>query len=64
MLWGKNISSYDISTRTVLLLSRCHPEVIWWDAALRMMVRKIFSPFWKSSFAQPVHHPFTVSVSI
>ena len=26
---------------------RCRPEGIWCDAAFRMIVRKIFSPFWQ-----------------
>ena len=29
------------------MLSRCRPEGMWCDAALRMMARKIFSPFWQ-----------------
>ena len=36
----------NISAGTGSLLIRCRPEGIWCDAAFRMMVRKIFSPFW------------------
>ena len=35
----------NISAGTSSVLSRCHPEDMWCDAALRMMARKIFSPF-------------------
>ena len=37
----------NISVGTGSLLSRCHPEDMWCDAALRMMVRKIINPFWQ-----------------
>ena len=30
------------------MLIRCRPEGMWCDAALRIMARKIFSPFWQS----------------
>ena len=30
------------------MLIRCGPEGMWCDAALRIMARKIFSPFWQS----------------
>ena len=30
------------------MLIQCRPEVMWCDAALRIMARKIFSPFWQS----------------
>ena len=40
----------NISTGSVLI--RCRPECICWDAAFRMMVRKIFSPF--GSLLEPV----------
>ena len=40
------LSSFSISLlETGSVLSRCRPEGIWCDAALRMMARKIFSPF-------------------
>ena len=35
-----------ISAGTGSVLIRCRPEGICRDASLRMMVRKIFSPFW------------------
>ena len=38
-------SNISIGTGSVLIL--CHPEGMWCDAALRMMARKIFSPFWQ-----------------
>ena len=34
-------------TGTGSVLIRCRPEGIWCDATFRMMVRKIFSPFWQ-----------------
>ena len=37
----------NISAGTRSVLRRCRPEGIWCDAAFRMMVRKIFSPFWQ-----------------
>ena len=37
----------NISVGTGSVLSRCRPEGMWCDAALRMMARKIFSPFWQ-----------------
>ena len=37
----------NISARTGSVLIRCRPECICRDAAFRMMVRKIFSPFWQ-----------------
>ena len=37
----------NISAGTVFVLIRCRPEGICRDAAFRMMVRKIFSPFWQ-----------------
>ena len=37
----------NISTGTSSVLIRCRPEGIWYDNAFRMMVRKIFSPFWQ-----------------
>ena len=36
-----------ISAGTGSVLIRCRPEGIWRDAAFRMMIRKIFSPFWQ-----------------
>ena len=36
----------NISAGTGSVLIRCRPEGICRDAAFRMMVRKIFSPFW------------------
>ena len=31
------------------VLIRCRPVGMWCDAALRIMARKIFSPFWQSA---------------
>ena len=38
-------SSIYVGTGSVL--SRCRPEGMWCDAALRMMARKIFSSLWQ-----------------
>ena len=38
----------NISVGTGSVLIRCRPEGMWCDAALRIMARKIFSPFWQS----------------
>ena len=35
------------SVGTGSVLSRCRPGGMWYDAALRMMARKIFSTFWQ-----------------
>ena len=37
----------NISVGTGSVLSRCRPEGMWCDSALRIMVRKIFSLFWQ-----------------
>ena len=37
----------NISTGTGSVLIRCRPEGICCDAAFRMMVRNLFSPFWQ-----------------
>ena len=37
----------NISAGTGSVLIRCRPEDICRDAVFRMMVRKIFSPFWQ-----------------
>ena len=37
----------NISVGTGSVLSRCRPEGMWCDAALRIMARKIFSPVWQ-----------------
>ena len=37
----------NISAGTASVLIRCRPDGICRDAAFRMMVRKIFSPFWQ-----------------
>ena len=37
----------NISVGAGSVLSRCRPEGMWCDVALRMMARKIFSPFWQ-----------------
>ena len=37
----------NVSAGTGSVLLRCRPEGICRDAAFRMMVRKIFSPFWQ-----------------
>ena len=43
------LSSFsNISVGTGSVLIRCCPEGMWCDAALRIMARKIFSPFWQS----------------
>ena len=41
-----NFSNISVGTGSVFI--RCRPEGIWCDAALRIMARKIFSPFWQS----------------
>ena len=38
----------NISVGTGSVLIRCRPEGMWYDAALRIMACKIFSPFWQS----------------
>ena len=38
----------NISVGTGSVLMRCRPEGMWCDTALRIMARKIFSPFWQS----------------
>ena len=42
-----NIILFNICAGTGSVLIRCRPEGICCDAAFRMMVRKIFSPFWQ-----------------
>ena len=37
----------NISVGTGSVLSRCRPEGMWCDTALRIMTRKVFSPFWQ-----------------
>ena len=37
----------NISVVTGSVLSLCHPEGMWCNAALRMMARKMFSHFWQ-----------------
>ena len=37
----------NISVGTGSVLSQCRPEGMWCDVALRIMTRKIFSPFWQ-----------------
>ena len=58
----------NISVGTGSVLIRCHPEGMWCDAALRIMARKIFSPFFAvsgtPSLAQLVFNLFTVSVPV
>ena len=58
----------NISVRTGSVLSRCRPEGMWCDAALRIIARKIFSLFLavdrKPSFAQFVFNLSTVSVPV
>ena len=58
----------NISVGTGSVLIRCRPEGMWCDAALRIMARKIFSPFLvvsrKPSFAQLVFNLSTVSVPV
>ena len=41
------LSSLPISLLEPALLIRCRPEGMWCNAALRIMARKIFSPFWQ-----------------
>ena len=38
---------FNISVGTGSVLSRCRPEGMWCDTALRTMVRKFFSPYWQ-----------------
>ena len=57
----------NISAGTGSVLIRCRPESIWCDAAFRMMVRKIFSPFWQLvgiRLAQLVLYLLTISVPV
>ena len=58
----------NISVGTGSVLSRCRPEGMWCDPALRIMARKIFSPFLaigrQPSFAQHVVNISTVSVPV
>ena len=57
----------NISVGTGSVLSRCRPEGMWCDAALRIMTRNIFSFLSvgrKPSFAQLVFHISTVSVTV
>ena len=42
---SRALNLYNISAGTGSVLIRCRPEGICCDAAFRMMVRKIFSPF-------------------
>ena len=37
----------NMSVGTGSVLSRCRPEGMWYDAALRIMARKIFCPVWQ-----------------
>ena len=37
----------NISVGTGSVLSRCRPEGMWCDAALKTIAPKIFSPFWQ-----------------
>ena len=43
--WALIFSNSSAGTGSVL--RRCRSEGIWCDAAFRMMVHKIFSPFWQ-----------------
>ena len=49
----------NISVGSGPVLSRYGPEGMWCDVALRMMARKIFSPFW-----QLVRHCLLLSLSL
>ena len=44
----------NISAGTGSVLIQCHPEGKCRDAAFRMMVRKIFSPFWQFDGSRPL----------
>ena len=44
----------NISAGAGSVLIRCRPEGIWCDAVFRMMVRKIFSPFWQLVGSRPL----------
>ena len=44
---GSEVLFSNISVGTGSVLSRCRPEGMFCDAALRMMARKIFSLFWQ-----------------
>ena len=58
-----NFSNISVGTGSVLI--RCRPEGMWCDAALRIMVRKIFlAVSRKASFAQRVFNLSTVSVPV
>ena len=58
----------NISVRTGSVSSRCHPQGMWCDAALRMMARKIFYLFfcmWSEAvFSQIVFYLSTASVTV
>ena len=58
----------NISAGTCFVLIRCRPEGICYDAALRMMVRKIFFSFsavcWKLSFVQFVLYLLTIWIPV
>ena len=58
----------NISVGTGSVLIRCRPEGMWCGTGLRIMARKIFSPFFavsrKPSFAQLVFNLSTVSVPV
>ena len=59
----------NISAGTGSVLIRCRPKGICRDAAFRMMVHKIFSPFWQFvgiflSFSQFILYLLTISVPV
>ena len=57
------LSSFsNISVGTGSVLIRCRPECMWCDAALRIMARKIFSPFWQSVGSHLLLSLFSISL--
>ena len=53
---------FNISAGTGSVLIRCRPEGICRDAAFRMMVRKIFSPFWQFDGSHLLLSLFSISL--
>ena len=49
---SRTLILFNISAGTGSILIRCRPEGLCRDAAFRMMVRKIFSPFWQFDGSQ------------
>ena len=52
----------NISAGSGSVLSRCLPDVIWCDSTFRIMVRKIFSPFWQLVGSRILLHLSSISL--